>query len=99
MLVGGLSMSLHISLKENLVVQVGFLLRAARIASKALVKYILEREGRYTIGIQFLDLDSESAGYIDGLYAFLVMLHKHRLTLISSFPEKTIARLPAYLIE
>ena len=73
--VGGLSMRLPILFEENLTIQVGFFLGTAKITSMASVKYILDKEGQYTTGIQFLNLESESAGYINGLYASLVMLH------------------------
>jgi len=73
--VGGLSMIIPILLEEKLVIQVGFFLGTAKITSEASVKYILDKNGPYTAGIQFLNLESESAGYINGLYASLIMLH------------------------
>lgn len=73
--VGGLAMNLPVSLDENLPVKVGFFLGTVKIISKAVVRHSCAREGQYATGIEFVDLDSESAGYINGLYASLMLSH------------------------
>ena len=71
--VGGLLLAMPVPLEENLPLKVGFYLGPVKIIAKALVRHSRKIEEQYAIGIQFIDLDSDSAGYINGLYASLVM--------------------------
>lgn len=70
---GGFSMSLPVSLEESQPLKVGFFLGSVKIVSKALVRHTRKIEDQYTTGVEFVDLDSESAGYINGLYASLIL--------------------------
>lgn len=70
---GGLSMGLAVSLEENLPLRVGFFLGTVKIISKAVVRNCRKTEEQYATGVEFVDLDSESAGYINGLYASLIL--------------------------
>ena len=70
---GGLALQLPVSLETGKLQRVGFYLGPVKIISIAEVKYshkTEEQEGQeqYTTGGEFIDLDSESAGYINGLY-------------------------------
>lgn len=70
---GGLALQLPVSLETGKLLRVGFYLGPVKIISIAEVKYshkTEEQEGQeqYTTGGEFIDLDSESAGYINGLY-------------------------------
>ena len=73
---GGLSLSVPILLETNLPVKVGFFLGNVKITSKALVKHTAKKGTRYITGIQFIDLDEESAEYINGLHASKILRHK-----------------------
>ena len=71
---GGLAMRLPVSLETGKLVRMGFYLGPAEIISKAEVKYSYKTEGpegqeQNITGVEFIDLDSESDGYINGLYA------------------------------
>jgi hypothetical protein len=70
---GGLSMSLSVLLKRSLPLKVGFFLGSVKIISKAVVRHAHKIEDQYTTGVEFIDLDSESARYINGLYASLIL--------------------------
>jgi len=72
---GGLSVNLPVSLEENCPLRVGFLLGPVKIISKAVVKHSRNIDNQHITGIEFIDLDSESAGYINGLYASLILHH------------------------
>jgi len=72
---GGLSLILPVSLKENQLLKVGFYLGSIKILSKAIVRYSRKIEDQYATGIQFVDLNSESAEYINGLYASKILRH------------------------
>jgi len=70
---GGLAMQLPVSLETGKLLRVGFYLGPVKIISKTEVKYSSkteEQDGQeqYTTGVEFIDLDSESTGYINGLY-------------------------------
>jgi len=73
---GGLSLILPVLLEVNQPIKVGFLLGRMKILSKALVKHITKIEEQYATGIEFVDLNSEAAEYINQLYASLVMRYK-----------------------
>jgi len=73
---GGLSLSVPALLETNLPVKVGFFLGNVKIISKALVKRASKKGTRYITGIQFIDLDEESAEYINGLHASKILRHK-----------------------
>lgn len=66
-------MSLSVLLEESLPLKVGFFLGSVKIISKAVVRHAHKIEDQYTTGVEFIDLDSESAGYINGLYASLIL--------------------------
>lgn len=70
---GGLAMLMPVPLKVEQPVKVGFYLGAAKIISKAIVRHAVQINNQYKAGVEFVDLDSESAGYINGLYASLVL--------------------------
>jgi hypothetical protein len=71
---GGLSITLPVLLEENLPLKVGFFLGSVKIISKALVRHSRKlEEDQYATGMEFVGLDSESAVYINGLYASLVL--------------------------
>ena len=70
---GGLAVSLPVLLEENLPIKVGFILGTVKIISKASVKHAHKNEALYATGIQFIDLNKESADYIDGLYASKIL--------------------------
>jgi len=72
---GGLSMILPVLLEQNTLLRVGFFLGPVKITSKAVVKHSRNIETQHITGIEFIDLDSESAGYINGLYASLILHH------------------------
>ena len=72
---GGLAVRLPIVREEMLPIQVGFILGTTKLISKALVIHTHQTGDRYTTGIQFIDLDEESAKYIAGLYASKVLHH------------------------
>jgi len=71
----GMSVSMSVLLEENSPVRVGFFLGSVKIISQAVVRHAQKIEDQYTTGIEFIDLDSESAGYINGLYASLISHH------------------------
>ena len=73
---GGLSLNVPALLETNLPVKVGFFLGNVKIISKALVKRASKKGTRYITGIQFIDLDEESAEYINGLHASKILRHK-----------------------
>lgn len=73
--VGGLSVNLSAALEAGLPVKVGFYLGTVKIIAKALVRYSHKIGGHYSTGVKFVDLDSEAAGYINGLYASLMTNH------------------------
>lgn len=75
---GGLSLRIPVSLEENLPVKVGFLLGTMKIISKALVRHSHKIGEKYTMGVQFIDINEESAAYIDELYASKVLHHTVR---------------------
>ena len=71
---GGLALRLPVSLETGKLLRMGFYLGPVMIISKAEVKYsnkTEEQDGQeqYTTGVEFIDLDSDSSGYINGLYA------------------------------
>ena len=72
---GGFSVSLPVSLEENSPLRVGFLLGPVKIISKAIVKHSRNIDNQHITGIEFIDLDSDSAGYLNGLYASLILHH------------------------
>lgn len=72
---GGLSVNLPVLLEENCPLRVRFLLGPVKIVSKAIVRHSRNIENQHITGIEFIDLDSESAGYINGLYASLILHH------------------------
>ena len=72
---GGLSVNLPVSLEENSPLKVGFLIGPVGITSKAIVRHSRNIANQHITGIEFIELDSESAGYINGLYASLVLNH------------------------
>lgn len=72
---GGLSLSLPVSLEENLPIKVGFFLGTMKIISKALVRHVYKIGEQYATGIQFVDLNVESAEYLAGLYASKILHH------------------------
>lgn len=65
---GGLSVILHKRINENMPVKVGLLLGREKIVSRAEIKQVLEVEGKFLIGMQFVDLDEDKAQYIGGIY-------------------------------
>ena len=73
---GGLSVRLSVLLEVNLPIKVGFILGKRRIISKAVVRHTRITGERYTTGIQFVDIDAESAEYINGLHASKILRHK-----------------------
>jgi len=58
---GGLLLSLPVLLEVNQPIKGGFFLGKIKILSKALVKHIAKIEEQYATGIEFVDLNSESA--------------------------------------
>lgn len=72
---GGLSLSLPVSLEDNLPVKVGFILGSVKVISKALVRHTRKEGEFYVSGIKFIDLDNDTAEYIGGLYASKILHH------------------------
>lgn len=68
----GLAMELSVPFEEEQPLKVGFYLGTVKIISKAVVKHTQKNGERYQIGIEFVDLNSEYAAYINGLYVSLV---------------------------
>ena len=72
---GGLSLSLPVSLEENLPVKVGFFLGSFKVISKAIIRHTRKEGALYTTGIEFIDLNNDTAEYIGGLYASKILRH------------------------
>jgi c-di-GMP-binding flagellar brake protein YcgR len=72
---GGLSISLPVALAENLPVKVGLFLGTVKVISKAVIRHTRKEGAMYTMGVEFIDLDKESAEYIGGLYASKILNH------------------------
>jgi len=68
----GLAMEISVQLEENQPLMVGFYLGTVKIISKAVVKHTKINGELYQAGIEFIDLNSEYAAYINGLYVSLV---------------------------
>ena len=71
----GLSLSLSVALEENLPVKVGFFLGSIKVISKAIIRHSNKEGVLYTTGIQFIDLNNDTAEYIGGLYASKILHH------------------------
>lgn len=72
---GGVSLNLPVLLDNNLPVMVGFFLGSVKVISKALILHTRKEGALYTTGIQFIDLNNESADFIGGLYASKILHH------------------------
>ncbi len=72
---GGISLSLSVSLEENLPVKVGFFLGTTKVVSKAIIRHTRKENELYTLGIKFIDIDTDTAEYIGGLYASKILHH------------------------
>jgi len=72
---GGLSLRLPVFLEENLPVKVGFFLGTVKVISKATIRHTRKVDTQYTTGIEFVDLNKESAEFIGGLYASKILHH------------------------
>lgn len=74
---GGIALSLPVSLAAEQPIKLGFFLGSKKIISRAIVKHVnkLEEDGSFLTGVQFVDLDQETAQYIAGLYASKILRH------------------------
>lgn len=54
---GGLSVILHKRINENMPVKVGLFLGSEKIVSRAEVKQVVDVDGKFHIGMQFVNLD------------------------------------------
>jgi hypothetical protein len=72
---GGLMLSLPVLLEDNLAIKVGLFLGTTKVISKAVVKHTSKTGEWYSTGIQFVDLNEETAQYIAGLYASKILHH------------------------
>lgn len=71
----GLSLSLPVRLEVNQPIKVGFILGKEKIIAKASVRHVRAADGLFATGIQFVDLNEESAQYLGGLYASKILHH------------------------
>lgn len=74
---GGMAAQLPVALEVNQQVKVGFFLGTMRIVAKGQVRHVQRHGNGYTIGIQFVDLDTASRDFIGGLYASKVLRHAY----------------------
>ena len=72
---GGISLSLPVSLADNLPVKVGFILGSVKVISMAVIRHTRQEGTLYTTGIKFIDLNNDTAEYIGGLYASKILRH------------------------
>lgn len=65
----GMAVILPSRLDEAQRVKIGFFLGKQKVVSKALVRNISPVEGKFRVGLEFVDLDKDCAAYIVGLGA------------------------------
>jgi hypothetical protein len=74
---GGLALHLPVLLEVGQPLKVGFCIGIAKIISRAIVRHSSKEDKQYKTGVEFVNLDSESSGYINGLYASMVLHHAY----------------------
>lgn len=72
---GGVALALPALLAKDLPVKVGFFLGKTKIISTALVRHARKTDGQYTTGIEFVNLNKESAEFIAELYSAKILRH------------------------
>jgi hypothetical protein len=63
----GLAVLLNSPLAESQPVKIGFFLGQQKIVSRAVIRNVRAEQGGHRIGIEFVDLDEDSASFIVGL--------------------------------
>ena len=63
----GLAVLLDIELKEGVLVKSGFFLGGHKIISRGIIRNISLLEGKYRVGIEFIDLSKENIEFINSL--------------------------------
>ena len=76
---GGLSLSLPVFLEVTSHVKVGFFLGTVKIISKAEIMHTHKIGEQYIVGIQFFDINKDSATYIKELYASTKIIVKNNV--------------------
>jgi hypothetical protein len=64
---GGLAVLMKTMLAEGQLLKVGLFLGKQKIVTRAIVRNTREVEGRFSAGIEFVELDKDSAMYIAGV--------------------------------
>ncbi len=64
---GGFAALLKTKLAEGQLLKVGFFLGKQKVISRAVIRNVSSLEGRFKVGVEFVELDEETKGYIVGI--------------------------------